>query len=81
MVIFQNVNKDQNHIPINSLLFIAKKYIFEKSRDGKRLNLKPQKHRLNNLLRDKEYSAKLNEKETEFSHVCDHWEYVFRSVH
>ena len=32
------------------------------SKDGKRLILKSLKHRLNSLLRDEEYCAKLNEK-------------------
>ena len=80
-IIFGYINKDQNHIPINSLILVTKKYIFDTSRDGKRLILKSLKHRLNSLLRDEEYCAKLNEKETEFSHVWDRWASVFRSVH
>ena len=63
-IIFGYINKDQNHIPINTLILVTKKYIFDTSRDGKRLILKSLKHRLNSLLRDEEYCAKLNEKET-----------------
>ena len=79
-IIFGYINQDQNHIPINSLILVTKKYIFDSSRDGKRLILKSLKYRLNSLLRDEEYCAKLNEKETEFSHVWDRWAPVFRGV-
>ena len=67
-IIFGYINKDQNHSPINSLILVTKKYIFDTSRDGKRLILKSLKHRLISLLRDEEYCAKLNEKEV-FSHL------------
>ena len=66
---FGYINKDQNHIPINRLILVTKTYVFDTSRDRKRLIFKSLKHRLNSLLRDKEYCAKLNEKETEFSYV------------
>ena len=80
-IIFGYVNKDQNHIPINSLILVTKKYILDTSKDGKRLILEPIKHRLTSLLRDEEYCAKLNEKNRVFFHVWDRWASVFRSLY
>ena len=48
-VIFGYVNRDQNHIPINNLILVTKKYILDKSVEMARDNLKPPKHRLNSL--------------------------------
>ena len=76
-VVFGYINKDQNHIPINSLILITKKYIFDASRDGKRLILRSLQHRLNRLFRDEEHRAHLYGKELIFSRVWDRWASVF----
>ena len=52
----------KHHISINNLFLRTNKFLFDISRDGRRLSLKPLKQRLNSLFRDKEYHAKLNVK-------------------
>ena len=76
-VVFGYIIKDQNHIPIKSLILITKKYIFDASRDGKRLILRSLQHRLNRLFRDEEHWAHLYGKESTFSLVWDRWASVF----
>ena len=65
-VVFGYINTDQNRIPINSLILITKQYIFDASRDGKRLILRSLQHSLNRLFRDEEHGHIYMEKSQSF---------------
>ena len=54
---------DQNNIPINTLIIVTKKYIFETSKSGSRLNMSVLKHKLCQIYTDECLLSKIGKEE------------------
>ena len=57
---------DKNNIPINTLIIVTKKYIFETSKLGSRLNMSVLKHKLCQISTDECLLSKIGKEEEKF---------------
>ena len=62
-IIFGHHLTDSNQIPINALIIIVKKYIYDTTLSSSNLNFKILKHRLQDLYMDEQVISLLNSKE------------------
>ena len=76
-ILFGYMNFDQNRVPINVLLLVTKKYIFDSCRLNNFLSFHVLKHRLQDKYEEEKYVAHLNNKENAFIKVWKKWEPVF----
>ena len=68
---------DQNNIPINTLIIVTKKYIFETSKLGSRLNMSALKHKLCQIYTDECLLSKIGKEEEIFLKTWLRWLPVF----
>ena len=68
---------DQNNIPINTLIIVTKKYIFETSKSGSRLNISALKHKLCQIYTDECLLSKIGKMEEKFVKTWLQWLPVF----
>ena len=66
MIIFGYHLTDSNRIPINVLIIIAKKYIYNSTLLNIKLNMRVFKHRLQEIYSDEKLLSVLNDKEKDF---------------
>ena len=76
-ILFGYMNFDQNRVPINTLLLVTKKYIFDCCSRNNFLSLSVLKHRLQQIYEEEKYVAHISHKEKTFSKVWKKWESVF----
>ena len=77
IIIFGYPTSDRNNIPINTLIIVTKKYIFESSKSGCRLNILALKHKLCQIYTDECLLSKYSEREDNFSKIWHCWLPVF----
>ena len=70
---FQN----QNRVPINTLLLVTKKYIFDTSHKNQIFNSETLKHRLDQMYLEEKYVAILSDRQKLFHQVWEKWQSVF----
>ena len=68
---------DQNNIPINTLIIVTKKYIFETSKSGSGLNISALKHKLCQIYTDECLLSKIGKMEEKFVKTWLRWLPVF----
>ena len=76
-ILFGYMNFDQNKVPINILLLVTKKYIFDSCSTNNFFSFYVLKHRLQRVYEEEKYVALLNNKEEKFFKIWKKWEPVF----
>ena len=79
-IIFGYQFTDQNQKPLNALILVTKKFIFDTSINNKFRHMSMLCPRLETLIIDEEYLAKLLSKDLVFTNVWDKWKPMFCSI-
>ena len=67
IIIFGYLLKDQNRTPLNALILVTKKYIYDSALSNSALNFQILKHRLEEVFTNESLLSKLNNTENTFN--------------